>query len=61
VEALRGGLTEHGIDVPIIDPVPITIHIADSLVKAGLSHSKLTYPRPGQKKFIGYDMPGFSG
>jgi len=60
VDALRAGLHKHGIDVPIIDPIPVTVHMADCLVKSGLCHSKLTYPTPGQKKIVGYDMPGFS-
>jgi allantoin racemase len=60
VDALRDGLHKNGIDVPIIDPIPITVHIADSLVKSGLSHSKITYPTPGKKQIIGYDMPGYT-
>jgi allantoin racemase len=60
VDMLRSGLNKNGIDVPIIDPVPLTIHVADALVKSGLSHSKLTYPKPGKKEIIGYDIPGFS-
>jgi len=56
---IRRGLLEAGLDVPVIDPVPLTVHLADSLVKTGLSHSKQTYRPPGAKELAGYDIPGF--
>ena len=57
---MRRGLLEVGLDVPVIDPIPLTVHIADALVKTGLSHSKRTWSRPEIKGLVGYDIPGFS-
>jgi allantoin racemase len=58
-DAMRGKLLEAGRDVPVIDPVPLAVHLADALVKTGLSHSKHTYPPPSVKYIRGFDMPGF--
>lgn len=52
-------LREAGHDVPVIDPIPTTVCMAEAMVKAGLSHSKRTYARPRPKDIIGYDMPKF--
>ncbi len=57
--AMRRGLLEAGLDVPVIDPIPLTVHMADTLVKTGLSHSKRTWPSPEIKGLAGYDIPGF--
>ncbi len=59
VDVLRDRLHKKGIDVPLVDPIPVTVHMADCLVKSGLSQSKITYPKPGKKEIIGYDMPGY--
>ncbi len=56
-EHMVEGLREEGIDVPVIDPIPLTIRVADALVKSGLSHSKHVYPLPGKKDIVGYPMP----
>jgi len=58
--AIRASLLEAGRDVPVIDPIPLAVHMADALVKTGLSHSKLTYPQPSIKHIAGFDMPGLS-
>jgi allantoin racemase len=58
--AMRERLLAEGCDVPVIDPIPLAVHMADALVKAGLSHSKRTYPAPGRKRLKGYDCPEFS-
>ena len=59
--AMRRGLLDAGLDVPVIDPIPLAVHAADALVKTGLSHSKRTWPLPEIKGLAGYDMPGFPG
>lgn len=59
-DAISAGLAEQNLEVPVIDPIPLTLHIADALVKTGLSHSKQIYPLPGAKKRSGYEIPGFS-
>ncbi len=58
---MRCGLLEADLDVPVIDPMPLTVHLADGLVKTGLSHSKQTYRFPGTKALAGYDMLAHSG
>ena len=59
-EAITAGLQAKGLNVPVIDPIPLAIHMADTLIKTGLTHSKAVYPFPGEKKRIGFDIPGFS-
>ena len=56
-EAMRTSLLSSGQDVPVIDPVPATVHIAEALVKAGLSQSKRAYPHPDKKPIAGYALP----
>ncbi|HSN72031.1 MAG TPA: aspartate/glutamate racemase family protein [Steroidobacteraceae bacterium] len=58
--AMRSQLLAAGCDVPVIDPIPLAVHVADALVKAGLSHSKRTYPEPGRKGLAGYPFPEYS-
>ncbi len=55
-EAVREGLLTRGYDVPVIDPVPYAVRLAVTLVDAGLSHSRITYPTPPAKPVVGYDM-----
>ncbi|PVB60640.1 aspartate/glutamate racemase family protein [Labrenzia sp. 011] len=55
--AVRDGLLRHGIDVPVIDPIPTTVNTAAALVRSRLSHSAHTYPLPPVKAMPGYDMP----
>ncbi|MEJ8567692.1 aspartate/glutamate racemase family protein [Elongatibacter sediminis] len=56
-EVIAGTLSEEGLEVPVIDAIPLTIRVADSLVKTGLTHSKFIYPRPEKKAITGYPMP----
>jgi allantoin racemase len=58
--AIRQALLSAGLDVPVIDPIPLAVHVADALVKTGLSHSKLTYPPPRRKALAGYRFPEFA-
>jgi allantoin racemase len=57
---MRKELLSAGLDVPVIDPIPLAVGVADALVKAGLSHSKLSYPPPGRKKIHGFDFPEYN-
>ena len=43
---LHNDLLSHGLDVPVIDPIPATVKLAKALVECGLSHSKRAYPMP---------------
>lgn len=56
-EAMRAALLSAGHEVPVIDPIPATVGIAEALVKVGLSHSKRTYPTPSTKPLKGYELP----
>jgi allantoin racemase len=53
-DAVRRDLTARGYDVPVIDPVPTAVRIAEALCNSGLSHSKLTFPFPPRKPISGY-------
>jgi allantoin racemase len=56
-EFIAADLTARGLSVPVIDPIPITVLAAAALVRAGLSHSKRTYPTPPQKPLKGFSLP----
>jgi allantoin racemase len=52
---LAAALAQQGLtDVPVIDPLPATLHVAAALARSGLSQSKRTYPDPPAK-----DRPGY--
>ena len=55
-EALSCALADAGLEVPVIDPIPLAVHVADGLVRTGLSHSKRTYPAPRAKPMKGYSL-----
>ena len=55
--AIRQALLSAGLDVPVMDPIPLAVHVADALVKSGLSHSKHVYPPPRRKAIVGYRFP----
>lgn len=59
--AVRDGMLAHGIDVPVIDPVPTTVATAAALVRARLSHSKTAFPLPPEKFVQGYMHIGIGG
>jgi len=49
-------LRKQQLDVPVIDAMPLTIRVADTIVKCGLSHSKRVYPYPDKKDIAGYKI-----
>jgi allantoin racemase len=53
-DAVRDGLLRDGLDVPVIDPVPVTVNVAAALVRSRLAHSKRAYPQPPKKNVVGY-------
>jgi len=59
-ERVRGTLVGKGYDIPVIDPLPVTVRIAAAIAGVGLSHSKLTYPTPPEKPTIGFSQPELS-
>ncbi|MFJ8600278.1 aspartate/glutamate racemase family protein [Streptomyces shenzhenensis] len=52
MERLLAGAGVEG--VPVIDPVPLAVGVAQALVRAGLSHSKRSHPDPELKPVVGY-------
>lgn len=54
--SVRNGLLDHGIDIPVVDPIPTAVNIAAALVRSGLSQSELTFPLPPVKPMPGYDF-----
>lgn len=58
--SIRAALLARGLDVPVIDPIPVAVHVADALVKTGLAHTKLCYPPPRRKPIKGYRFPEFA-
>jgi allantoin racemase len=55
---VQDGLVERGYaGVPVIDPVPAAIKLAEALVDLGLRHSKRTYQDPPPKRIVGYELP----
>jgi allantoin racemase len=48
-------------DIPVIDPIPVTLQVAAALVRADLTHSKRTYPDPPPKDRPGLRAPMQTG
>lgn len=55
-EHIRNTLLNHDLDVPVLDPVPTTVLMAQSLVRGGLSHSKVAFRAPRSKEISGYEL-----
>ncbi len=47
---IQRGLAARGCEVPVLDPPPVALRLAESLVALGLAHSKRTFVRPGPKE-----------
>lgn len=54
---IQAGLAEQDCDVQVLDPPPIAMKLAETLVSLGLSHSKRTYATPKTKA---YQLPGLN-
>lgn len=51
-------LKDVGYDVPVINPLPAAVLLADMMIKAGLSHSPHGYHKPNlDKTFKGFTIP----
>jgi allantoin racemase len=52
---VQAGLEDAGVSgVPVIDPLPATVRMAQALLDLGLSHSKLSSPQPPAVPVAGY-------
>lgn len=54
-KVLSDDLQGEGIDIPVIDPIPVTVRMAKLLVDSGLSHSGLSYPKPKTAQIDGFE------
>jgi allantoin racemase len=57
-EAIRENLRAQGFAVPVIDPLPTTVSFAATLIRHGLSHSQVSFPKRKSKAYQGYDFLG---
>lgn len=57
---VQRGLLARGLDVPVIDPAPMALKVAEVLVDLGVSQSRRAFPFPDQKPLPGYPgvLPG---
>ena len=58
-EAIHDALSDVGYKIPVVDPIPATVYMAEALVKLGLTQSGVTYPYPDKKPIRGFQIPGF--
>lgn len=54
-DAVTAHLEARGFQVPVIDPVPVAVRLAESFVRSGLRHSKRRYPTPPAREYVGYE------
>ena len=55
VDVIRKRLLTEGFDVPVLDPIPITVSSAATLIQNGLSHSQVSFPKCEEKRYKGYE------
>ncbi|TDM08007.1 MAG: hydrogenase expression protein HupH [Ideonella sp. MAG2] len=53
-EAVAAELKKQGLDVPVIDPIPTTVRMAQAAAQAGLRHGKRGWPTPTVKPIGGF-------
>jgi allantoin racemase len=53
-ESVKAQLAAQGLDVPVVDPIPMAIHMAQAVCQTGLRHSKRGWPRPTRKPILGF-------
>jgi len=54
-EALSSALARSNLPVPVVDPIPTTVYVADALLSSRLRCSRRTYPLPRVKPIVGFD------
>lgn len=56
---VAAALSERGVrDIPVIDPIPVTLEVAIALARCRLAQSKRSYPYPPPKARPGYNSLG---
>lgn len=53
---VQAGLAEAGCEVPVIDPAPVALKVAELMVDLQLLHSRKAYPVPSRKPIRGYEF-----
>jgi allantoin racemase len=56
-DAMSAALEAGGNQIPVLDPIPVTVQFAAAMARAGVSHSKRTYARPSPKEMPGFNLP----
>jgi len=57
-QAVQQGLVDNGYQgVPVLDPIPTTIRMAEAVVDLRLTHSKRVFQMPPEKRIVGYSAP----
>jgi len=51
-KALKEALSREGREVPVVEPTAAAIGFLESMIRSGISHSKVTYPKPREKERI---------
>lgn len=54
-DIVKEKLLQDGINVPIIDPLPLAINYAEMLLRNKLSHSKRAYGTSSLKSYVGFE------
>jgi allantoin racemase len=49
---LRKGFAAQGMSVPVVEPTAAALGFLESMIRSGVSHSKLTFPTPREKERI---------
>jgi allantoin racemase len=53
-EAISESFAAEGLAVPVLDPIPAAVRLAEAFAKSGLSHSKHCFTKPRTKPIAGY-------
>jgi len=48
-EEIQAGLSQRGIEVPLLNPPLVALRLAESMIALKLSHSQRTFASPGEK------------
>lgn len=51
-QSLKDALARGGKSAPIVEPTAAAIGFLESMIRSGISHSKVTYPRPRKKERV---------
>lgn len=55
-EAVQAGVARAGYEVPVIDPAPVALKLAELMVDMRLLHSRRAFPFPSRKPIRGFEF-----